>query len=155
MKTGRMKHRVPFYYLIAEHAGKLTDLSTSRVAVRSSSLHAKNAVVSPHTTANSGNSAATSSAVSEGTVVTRAVSKLIQPSTTPVLAAAASTAVLSAAPAQPLFIVQRVPQGTQANPVVAAAESYEDDLETTSSGFFSRIRAWFSSENVNGQYRPL
>jgi Protein of unknown function (DUF2853) len=156
MKASRMKHRVQFYYLVAEHADKLTELSTSSNTARSSSLHAKNAVAFPNKMANSDSATTTSSSVSEGTVVAQAVSMPIQPSTTQVLADVEPTAVLCATPLQPqhLPIAQRTPQVIQANPVVAEEESHDDDLETATPGFFSRIRAWFSSENVGGQYRP-
>ncbi len=135
MKASRMKHRVPFYYLLAEHTGKLNLMlvkaTSKKAAAKTSSSAATMSMgakptaaptAASHSTMQSGHSSTGMSSVS-GASASMA-------STKPLLTPTAPAAITNAA--------------SQMGNVGSAMASSAKSMTPAPMGLWARIMAWFN-----------
>lgn len=175
MKQTRMKNRVPFYYLIAEHAGKLASLHIASEHARTANVAAPRQVAPGASTSTPVLATVSMSTASPAPVTAsvanspvRTAAPVVAPVVAPVMERRLVEVTAQPQPVAPTFIAQSRPIAQPVNKininsftevakpttVITTANDSISQFEATTPGFFARIKAWFNADNATNTYRP-
>lgn len=172
MKSTRMKHRVPFYYLIAEHTGKFDALLARHE--RAFSANKKSDIQKVPAAANQTLAKPEAAIVAapayrqpqtnieaSATLLSDPVVTIAQfPTSVDVKLAALPITEFVVAPTRPTILakadtaIAQIPPKIQISSISnVTTNTYDQAPTTVPLGFFSRLKSWFSSDSVNSNTR--